>query len=173
MRWEFIVALVMAIPLILFPAAFVWYLNVSGLYQVIRDKWQKRVRRSRAAQAYAEIKAWDLASTGRLVRDKAFAIKRIDFSRAKGVILWVAGGLGAAALIWFLIFSLGGSLMLLTVGLVIAVLLIAALAAIVWYLNVSGLYRVIIDNWQKRAQERRLVRMLKHAMVQLFTETLG
>lgn len=37
MQWEFIVALVIAIPIILSPAAFVWYLNVSGLYRVICD----------------------------------------------------------------------------------------------------------------------------------------
>jgi len=42
MQWEFIVALVIAIPIILFPAAFVWYLNIGGIYQAIRDARQKR-----------------------------------------------------------------------------------------------------------------------------------
>jgi len=32
MQWEFIVALVIAIPIILFPAAFVWYLNLGGIF---------------------------------------------------------------------------------------------------------------------------------------------
>ncbi len=37
MQWEFIVALVIAIPIILFPAAFVWYLNIGGIYAAIRE----------------------------------------------------------------------------------------------------------------------------------------
>lgn len=36
MQWEFIVALVIAIPVILFPAAFVWYMNAGGLYTAIK-----------------------------------------------------------------------------------------------------------------------------------------
>ena len=36
MQWEFIVALIIAIPLILFPAAFIWYLNVGGIYQAVK-----------------------------------------------------------------------------------------------------------------------------------------
>jgi hypothetical protein len=45
MEWQFIVALIVAIPIILFPAAFVWYLNVGGIYQAI-----KRLRARRAAR---------------------------------------------------------------------------------------------------------------------------
>jgi hypothetical protein len=44
MEWQFIVALVVAIPVVLLAVAFVWYLNVSGLYQVIRDAYRKRAR---------------------------------------------------------------------------------------------------------------------------------
>ena len=51
MEWQVILALVLAIPFILFPLAFVWYLNVSGLYRVIRDA---RERRRRAARALRE-----------------------------------------------------------------------------------------------------------------------
>jgi hypothetical protein len=45
MEWQFIVALVIAIPIILFPAAFVWYLNIGGIYAVIKE-----ARARRAAQ---------------------------------------------------------------------------------------------------------------------------
>ena len=31
MQWEIIVALVIAVPIILFPAAYVWYLNVGAM----------------------------------------------------------------------------------------------------------------------------------------------
>lgn len=42
MQWQFIVALVIAIPIILFPAAFVWYLNVGGLYHAFQEARQRR-----------------------------------------------------------------------------------------------------------------------------------
>ena len=42
MEWQFIVALVIAIPIILFPVAFVWYLNVGGIYHAIQEARQKR-----------------------------------------------------------------------------------------------------------------------------------
>jgi hypothetical protein len=46
MHWEFIVALVIAIPVILFPVAFIWYLNVGGIYAAVREARKKRsVRR--------------------------------------------------------------------------------------------------------------------------------
>ena len=43
MQWEFIVALVLAIPIILFPVAFVWYLNVGGIYAAIKEARERRV----------------------------------------------------------------------------------------------------------------------------------
>jgi len=42
-----IVALVLAIPVILFPAAFVWYLNIGGIVQAVRDA--KTAKEKRAA----------------------------------------------------------------------------------------------------------------------------
>lgn len=50
MEWEVIVALVLAIPVILFPVAFVWYLNVGGLYAAIREARAKRAAREGKAQ---------------------------------------------------------------------------------------------------------------------------
>lgn len=38
MEWQFIVALIVAIPVILFPAAFVWYLNLGGLMQSMKQR---------------------------------------------------------------------------------------------------------------------------------------
>ena len=40
MQWELVVALVVAIPVILFPAAFVWYLNIGGTVQAVREARQ-------------------------------------------------------------------------------------------------------------------------------------
>ncbi len=45
MQWEFVVALIVAIPLILFPAAFAWYLNVGGIYQTVRRLAARRAAR--------------------------------------------------------------------------------------------------------------------------------
>ncbi len=53
MEWYIILALVLGIPIALLPVAFVWYLNVSGLYQVIRDMRQRRKRRARVLEEAA------------------------------------------------------------------------------------------------------------------------
>jgi hypothetical protein len=47
MEGTMIVALVLAIPVILFPAAFVWYLNIGGTVQAIREA--RAVRAKKAA----------------------------------------------------------------------------------------------------------------------------
>lgn len=47
MEWLVVLAVVVAIPLILFPVAFIWYINVSGLYQVVREARQRGKRRAR------------------------------------------------------------------------------------------------------------------------------
>ena len=49
MEITMIVALVLAIPVILFPAAFVWYLNIGGIVQAVRNA--KAAREKRAATA--------------------------------------------------------------------------------------------------------------------------
>jgi len=45
MEWQVILALVLGIPALLLPVAFVWYLNISGLYQVVRDARQRQKAR--------------------------------------------------------------------------------------------------------------------------------
>ena len=49
MQWELIVALVIAIPVILFPAAFVWYLNLGGFVQAAREARQVKAARKKAS----------------------------------------------------------------------------------------------------------------------------
>ncbi len=56
MQWEFIVALVIAIPIILFPAAFVWYLNVGGIYAAIKEAQAKRAARKQEVRGAVEAK---------------------------------------------------------------------------------------------------------------------
>jgi hypothetical protein len=57
MEWWAILALVLGIPLILLPVALVWYLNISGIYQVIRStraREKKRIRASKEAERVVE-----------------------------------------------------------------------------------------------------------------------
>jgi hypothetical protein len=38
MEWQVVLVLVLGIPVILFPVAFVWYLNIGGIYATIRER---------------------------------------------------------------------------------------------------------------------------------------
>lgn len=50
MEWYLILAIVLAIPVILLPAAFIWYINASGIYTVIRETLRRRAARRRRAK---------------------------------------------------------------------------------------------------------------------------
>ena len=43
MEWQIIIALIVAVPVIMFPVAFVWYLNAGGIYAAIKEARAKRV----------------------------------------------------------------------------------------------------------------------------------
>lgn len=45
MGWQIIVALVIAIPLMLLPVAFVWYLNIAPLFKAARERSTKTALR--------------------------------------------------------------------------------------------------------------------------------
>lgn len=38
MEWPVILALVLAVIIILFPAMFIWYINIGGMYATIRER---------------------------------------------------------------------------------------------------------------------------------------
>ena len=56
MQWQLVVALVIAIPIILFPAAYVWYLNIGGIYAAVKEARERRAVRERELSA-ATVKA--------------------------------------------------------------------------------------------------------------------
>ncbi len=56
MHWQLIVALIIVIPVILFPAAFVWYLNLGGLVQAVREARQAKVAHKKE-EATIEVEA--------------------------------------------------------------------------------------------------------------------
>jgi hypothetical protein len=37
MDWQVVIAMIVAVPVILFPAAFVWYLNLGGLFAAVKE----------------------------------------------------------------------------------------------------------------------------------------
>ena len=55
MEWQIIVAVVLAIPLIILPVAFVWYLNIGGILSALRAARAQRV--SKKMETMADVKA--------------------------------------------------------------------------------------------------------------------
>ena len=51
MNIELIVAMVVAVPVVLFPAAFVWYMNIGGIVQKVREV--RAAREKKAAKVTA------------------------------------------------------------------------------------------------------------------------
>lgn len=49
MEWQIIVALVLAIPILLIPVVFVWYLNVGGIYAAIKERRAVREKEKKVA----------------------------------------------------------------------------------------------------------------------------
>jgi hypothetical protein len=43
MEGQVVIALAVAIPIILFPAAFVWYLNLGGVFHAVREARSRRI----------------------------------------------------------------------------------------------------------------------------------
>ena len=50
MEWQVVVALVVAIPVIVFPAAFVWYLNIGGIVHAVREAKAARAKKAAAVK---------------------------------------------------------------------------------------------------------------------------
>ena len=55
MQWELVIALVIAVPIILFPAAYIWYLNASGIYSLTKEARAKRAARERKSRNQEQI----------------------------------------------------------------------------------------------------------------------
>jgi hypothetical protein len=56
MEWQVIVALVIAIPVILFPAAFVWYLNIGGIVNAVKEARARKAARESEARSKVAVK---------------------------------------------------------------------------------------------------------------------
>ena len=51
MELGMVLALVVAIPVVLFPAAFVWYLNIGGIVAAVREARVAKVKKVATAKA--------------------------------------------------------------------------------------------------------------------------
>ena len=51
MEWYVIVVLIIAIPVILFPAAYIWYINLGGIYAAVKEARARKVAREKAGSA--------------------------------------------------------------------------------------------------------------------------
>jgi len=49
MEWQFIVMVVVMIPIILLPVAFVWYLNLGGVFAAMRKAHKERAAEAKYA----------------------------------------------------------------------------------------------------------------------------
>ena len=47
MEWQIIIALVIAVPVILFPVALIWYLNIGGMLTAFRQARARRALRDK------------------------------------------------------------------------------------------------------------------------------
>ena len=47
MEWQLVIALIIAVPIILFPVAFVWYLNTGGIYTAVKEARARRAVREK------------------------------------------------------------------------------------------------------------------------------
>jgi hypothetical protein len=54
MQIEVIIAIAVAIPVILFPVAFVWFLNISGILTVWKESRAREKRRLKARKEALE-----------------------------------------------------------------------------------------------------------------------
>jgi len=47
MEWQIILALVIGIPIVVFPLAYIWYLNIGGIVLAIKHAREKRTAREK------------------------------------------------------------------------------------------------------------------------------
>jgi hypothetical protein len=48
MEWQLVLILVIVIPIVLFPAAFIWYLNVGGIFHAVREARARKIALEKA-----------------------------------------------------------------------------------------------------------------------------
>ena len=57
MQWELIVALAIAVPIVLFPVAYVWYINIGNIVVAVKRAREKRAVRKESPEQELEYNA--------------------------------------------------------------------------------------------------------------------
>ena len=55
MEWQIMVALIVAIPIILLPVVFAWFLNIGGIYAAIKEARTRRATQKEAARELVKL----------------------------------------------------------------------------------------------------------------------
>jgi hypothetical protein len=50
MEWQIIIAILIAIPIILFPIALIWYLNLGGIVTAVKEARTRRAVREKEGE---------------------------------------------------------------------------------------------------------------------------
>ncbi len=135
MEWQVVVVLLIAIPVILFPAAFVWHLTAGGIYQAVRESRKKKAEGLRPSFAARSVPMLKVIGKSLL---PAVAVVLYSYG-----ISYFLGAYG-----WPVALAFG-----------LAVPIIAVPAVLIWYLNASGIFRVM------QASRRRRTRLARTARV--------
>ena len=55
MQWELIAVIVLAVPVLLFPVAYIWYINIGGIVQAVRERQRVKATEKGLAKAKAKL----------------------------------------------------------------------------------------------------------------------
>ena len=133
MEWQILVALVIVVPLILFPVAFIWYVNIGGLHIMLRERRKKKAAAKERSREIKEEQAVVTVATAQERGERRLMVLLPTGKRVR----W---GIG------------------LTLGLPILIALLPLFpVAFVWYVNASGLYQVLRDTRQRQKQRAAAV----------------
>jgi hypothetical protein len=65
MHWELLIALIIAVPIILFPAAYLWYINIGGIHSAVMEAKARRIAREQAVAQTVAINESEHEKEGR------------------------------------------------------------------------------------------------------------
>ena len=135
MEWVIIVILaVVLVPVLIFPAAFIWYVNIGGIYTMIR---QRRLKKAAAKDRSREIAEEQTVVTG----EAALARE------------------GRSPMVLATIGKRIGRVVALVLGLPVLIALLPLLPAVfMWYVNVVGGFSLVRHTSDKRRAVRQLMR---------------
>jgi len=141
--WQVALAIALALPIILFPAALIWYINIGGIYAAIKEA---RAREIVLGKGQFKVLA---AAIGRAMRIGLAVIVPVTVY---------------ALLIWFFLGNFGWQVAL---AVALALPIVLFVPVLVWAIVVSGLYLVARDALRRRAiaPRRRAVRMVEEPVV--------